>query len=111
MKIYQKFVNTLLLVVFISYQLYACTIFVLKRDGKVLLAKNLDWFIDDGFIVVNKRGVKKVAFEMNDGDPVKWESRYGSITFNQFGKEFPLGGMNEEGLVIEETSYSLSQYP
>jgi len=110
-KIYQKFVNTLLLVIFISYPLYACTIFVLKRDGKVLLAKNLDWFIDDGFIVVNKRGVKKVAFEMNDGDPVKWESRYGSITFNQFGKEFPLGGMNEEGLVIEETSYSLSQYP
>jgi len=111
MKIHQKFVNTILLVVFISFPLHACTTFVLKRDGKVLLAKNFDWFIDDGLIVVNKRGVEKVAFKMNDSAPVKWESRYGSITFNQFGKEFPLGGMNEEGLVIEETSYSLSQYP
>jgi len=111
MKMYQKFVNILLLIVFISFPLYACTTFVLKRNGKVLLAKNLDWFIDDGFIVVNKRGVEKVAFKMNDSDPVKWKSRYGSISFNQFGKEFPLGGMNEEGLVIEEMSYSLSQYP
>src|SRR5262249_22522634 len=30
-----------------------------------------------------------------------WISNYGSITFNQYGKEFPMGGMNEKGLVVE----------
>jgi len=28
-------------------------------------------------------------------------SKYGSVTFNQFGREMPFGGMNEAGLVIE----------
>jgi erythromycin esterase-like protein len=35
-----------------------------------------------------------------------WQSKYRSITFNQFGKQFPLGGMNEKGLVIEELNSS-----
>jgi choloylglycine hydrolase len=26
-----------------------------------------------------------------------WTSRYGSITFNQYGREFPSGGINEKG--------------
>ncbi|MCF8227031.1 MAG: linear amide C-N hydrolase [Bacteroidales bacterium] len=39
-------------------------------------------------------------------DVFNWQSEYRSITFNQFGKEFPLGGMNEQGLVIEELNMS-----
>ena len=27
--------------------------------------------------------------------------KYGAIFFNQFGREFPMGGMNEAGLVVE----------
>ena len=33
--------------------------------------------------------------------PLEWIAKYGSVTFNQFGKEFPYGGINEKGLVIE----------
>ena len=38
---------------------------------------------------------------MPDGNTISWVSQYGSITFNQYGKEFPTGGMNEKGLVVE----------
>ena len=88
----------------------ACTTFVLNRNNTILLAKNLDWPIGEGIIIVNKKGETKHAFSDNNKS-FHWQSRYGSITFNQFGKEFPLGGINEEGLVIEELNYSLSKYP
>ncbi|MBN1164301.1 MAG: linear amide C-N hydrolase [Candidatus Krumholzibacteriota bacterium] len=89
----------------------ACTAFVLKDDSTIVLAKNLDWFMGDGFIIINKRGITKTAFSIEDSPALRWKSLYGSVTFNQLGKGFPLGGMNEKGLVIEELNYSLSRYP
>lgn len=80
----------------------ACTALVMKGGGAVLLGKNLDWAIGEGFVFVNKRGVIKEAFSVGAATPLRWTSKYGSVTFNQFGREFPLGGMNEAGLVIEE---------
>jgi penicillin V acylase-like amidase (Ntn superfamily) len=79
----------------------ACTAFVMKGGGTFLLAKNLDWPIGDGYVFVNKKGVSKEAFSAGTPSPLRWTSKYGSVTFNQFGREFPLGGMNEAGLVIE----------
>jgi choloylglycine hydrolase len=43
--------------------------------------------------------------------PVQWVSKYGSISFNQLGKEFPFGGMNEKGLVVEQMWLEESRYP
>ncbi len=80
----------------------ACTAFVMRGGGTILLAKNLDWAIGDGFVFANKRGMSKEAFSAGTASPLRWTSKYGSVTFNQFGREFPLGGMNEAGLVIEE---------
>jgi penicillin V acylase-like amidase (Ntn superfamily) len=34
------------------------------------------------------------------GRPAVWTSKFGSVTFNQYGREMPFGGMNEAGLVI-----------
>ncbi|HBH48429.1 MAG TPA: hypothetical protein DDX98_07305 [Bacteroidales bacterium] len=85
----------------IPLSLEACTAFSVKNNRQVLLAKNLDWEISNGIVLVNKRGVLKTAFS-NQTEKLSWVSKYGSITFNQFGKEFPLGGMNEQGLTIEE---------
>ncbi len=85
----------------IDKPLQGCTSFCIKEGKHLLLAKNLDWPINDGLILINKRGLKKTAY-IQDSNKLVWTSRYGSITFNQFGKEFPLGGMNEKGLVIEE---------
>jgi choloylglycine hydrolase len=41
----------------------------------------------------------------------KNEILYGSVTFNQYGRENPMGGMNEAGLVIELMWLDGTQYP
>lgn len=79
----------------------ACTAFCLSMENRTLLAKNLDWPIDKGLILVNRSGVRKSSFSLTD-NTISWTSLYSSITFNQFGVGFPLGGMNEKGLVVEE---------
>jgi len=79
----------------------ACTAFCLCSEQRALLGKNLDWPVEDGFILVNRPGVRKASFSLTD-QSIGWTSLYSSITFNQFGIEFPLGGMNEKGLVVEE---------
>lgn len=99
MKKYLLLISCILIVKPISPS--ACTAFSLRDHGQILVAKNLDWPIGEGLIILNKCGVEKSAFG-NREKKFSWGSQYGSITFNQFGKEFPLGGMNEAGLVIEE---------
>jgi penicillin V acylase-like amidase (Ntn superfamily) len=70
------------------------------------VGKNYDWMVEDGLIIVNKRGVSKKAMRSivdntGLGDPARWMAKYGSITFNQYGRELPSGGLNEAGLVVE----------
>jgi choloylglycine hydrolase len=60
-------------------------------------------------VLVNPRGVEKVAL-MKD-NPARWTSRYGSVTFNQFGRESPAGGVNERGLVVEVMELPEARYP
>jgi choloylglycine hydrolase len=84
----------------------ACTTFQLRSEGQVLVGKNYDWMVEDGLIIVNKRGVAKTAMKSSVdnsglGTPAKWISKYGSITFTQYGRELGPGGMNEAGLVVE----------
>lgn len=62
-------------------------------------------------LMVNKRGVHKLGRQCPDGAPAEWTSRFGSITFNQYGKEFPVGGMNEAGLTIELLWLDDTRYP
>lgn len=76
----------------------------------MFLGKNFDWYNGDGIVLQNKRGVKKVAYGLDKENVVGWTSRYGSVTFNQVGKEFPYGGVNERGLAIEMLWYSDSYY-
>lgn len=97
----KKLFLLVLLPLLVSAPSGACTAFCYCRDQQALLAKNLDWPVDAGLILVNSPGILKSSFTMG-GNAVTWTSRYGSVSFNQFGKEFPLGGMNSEGLVVEE---------
>ncbi len=63
-----------------------------------------------GMVFINKRGVFKTGrtwSEMINKDrsnpsAFTWISRYGSVTFNVFGRDFPDGGVNESGLYIWE---------
>jgi choloylglycine hydrolase len=82
----------------------------LAEKGAVLLAKNLDGPAGEGIIFVNRKDLVKEAFGGSRSAALRWTSKYGSVTFNQFGREFPLGGINEAGLVIEELG-TQTEYP
>jgi penicillin V acylase-like amidase (Ntn superfamily) len=79
----------------------ACLTFCLTHEEDVVYGRSFDWDVDTGAVFVNLRNVRKMAFVLPPEKPLSWVSKYGSVTFNQFSKEVPIGGMNEEGLVIE----------
>jgi choloylglycine hydrolase len=101
-----------LLVLTLSFNAsFACTTFCLKSKTQVLFGRNYDYDIGDGLIFINKRGVVKTSTAGDFPEPAKWISHYGSVTFNQYGRENPTGGMNEAGLVVEELGLNETEYP
>jgi penicillin V acylase-like amidase (Ntn superfamily) len=109
MKKLAAIVLTIFLISLLTSSVGACTTFCLKNKGEVLFGKNYDWDIGHGLVFVNRRGVSKMSAE--ETNPAKWVSKYGSVTFNQYGWESPSGGMNEAGLVIELMWLDDTQYP
>lgn len=98
-----------LVAVLVPITTYACSTFCFQHNGEWIFGRNYDWMVEHCLVMVNKRGVEKTA--ATEDNPARWVSKYGSITFNQYGREFPLGGLNEAGLVIElmwleQTEYS-----
>jgi len=80
----------------------ACTAFHAVRGGQHVVGKSYDWHTGEALVVINPRGVAKTAFLGHLADePASWVSRYGSVTFDQYGPEMPSGGINEAGLVVE----------
>ena len=80
----------------------ACTTFMLERGGERVIGKSYDWHMGQGLVMINKRGVAKQSLPAKPGDvPARWQSRHASVSFNQYGREFPTGGMNDAGLVVE----------
>jgi len=99
------------LLFFLSPAADACSTF-LMRDGKQLLfGRNFDFFLDGGYVMTNQRGIAKQALIPNSPKPARWISKYGSVTFNQVSKEYPYGGMNEAGLVVENMWLDASAFP
>jgi choloylglycine hydrolase len=87
----------------------ACTTFRLPAGDQWVFGKNLDWSFDEGMLIVNKRGVAKASYTGESA--ARWVSRYGSVTCNQYGRELPMGGINEAGLVIENMWLNGARYP
>lgn len=115
MKYYKKFLIINVLVFSLALQTgQACTTFSLIHDGQQVFGKNYDWHLDRGLMIINKRGVLKKAMPGTQKDPGRyavWTSKYGSLTFNQYGREMPLGGINEAGLVVELMMLVGTKYP
>ena len=86
----------------------SCTTLLLGSKERPVLGRNYDYFFGDGMIVVNKRDMTKVAISLDT--PIKWTSKFGSVSFNQYGREFPCGGMNEKGVTIAVLWLSSTQY-
>lgn len=89
----------------------ACSTFCLRAGPHIVLGKNFDWYTGEGFLSINARHAKKTALVLSPERPVQWTAAYGSVTFNQIGREFPFGGMNEVGLVVELLWLSETRYP
>lgn len=89
----------------------ACSTFCMQEGSRILLGKNYDWNVPEGMLMANRKNVEKTAATTRSGPPARWVSRLGSITFNQYGREFPSGGMNEAGLVVELMWLEGSRYP
>jgi len=87
----------------------ACTAF-LQED--LLAGKNYDWNLDQGLLIVNKSGIAKRAMVLDPTEnAAEWVSKHGSVTFNQYGREMPNGGMNEVGLVVETLFLTATRNP
>jgi choloylglycine hydrolase len=95
---------------FLSLLGYGNTAFHVS-GAKNLLAKNHDSKSGHGMLIQNLPGQKKIAYGFHAGEKASWTSIYGSITINQLGKEFPVGGINEAGLVVEHLYLGASEYP
>ena len=96
---------------FIAGIIFPCTTFVINKDNQIVFGRNFDWMAGNGMIMINQRNVAKAAFIFPPEKPARWVSKYGSVTFNQVGREMPYGGMNETGLVVENMYLRTSIYP
>ena len=86
----------LVLGLLLAHPVLACTTFCTTGNGEVLFGRNYDFEIGQGYVMTNARGAAKTSV----AGTLRWTSRFASVTFNQWGREFPMDGMNEAGLVI-----------
>ncbi|MDL4842432.1 linear amide C-N hydrolase [Aquibacillus rhizosphaerae] len=77
-----------------------CTTFTKNINEHFLLGQNYDFYYGHGLIVVSPRGLNKFSLSEEEQKRVEWVSKYGNVTFTQFGRELPMSGMNENGLAI-----------
>ncbi|MGH7456308.1 MAG: linear amide C-N hydrolase, partial [bacterium] len=89
----------------------ACTTFCLFDGKDLIFGRNYDFPIGYGHVVINKRGVFKSAMADAGEQAAQWMSKHGSLTFNQFGRDNPMGGMNEAGLIVELMQLDETRYP
>ena len=107
-------------ILFCSTTGYACSTYMLREGDTFLIGHNLDMPYEiPGMIVINKRGVFKtniswyeISTSRKHSSPnLSWVSKYGSITFNPLGREFPDGGINEACLYIQEMTLTETEFP
>jgi choloylglycine hydrolase len=100
--------------------LQQCTTFLLRTPSGLVMAHSLDHSASvPGLVFLNQRNEWKKGFSLEtlltvdsaDVPSLVWESRFGSVTFNPFGKDFPDGGINEAGLFIWEMTLVGTAFP
>lgn len=90
---------------------HACSTVCLDKNGQLILGNNMDWILGDGMVVINKRNVVKSGFWYTNQPAWTWTSKYGSVSLSTEGREFPIRGMNEAGLVVVEMMLSETEHP
>src|SRR5712691_622018 len=87
----------------------SCTTVCLLDKQKAVVAYNYDFHPPEGLVLVNKRDTKKMSSLRRQG--ATWTARYGSVTFNQFGRDNPMTGINEKGLMVSQMWLDETRYP
>lgn len=87
----------------------ACTTFCVHGPDGLVFGRNYDYFFGDAQVLVNPRGVEKVS--LLDRQPARWTAKHGSVTFNQYGRDNPMGGVNARGFVVELMELQEAKYP
>lgn len=87
----------------------SCTTICLLDKEKAVVAYNYDFYPPEGLVLVNKRGTRKVSSIRTQG--ATWAATYGSVTFNQFGRDNPMTGLNEKGLMVSQMWLDETRYP
>lgn len=109
-----------------------CSTFMFNTGETLFVGHNLDEDPDlhvPGMVCINKRGITREGITWYEliadppdfekvltpyeekGEPkIRWTSKYGSVTFNSEGLDFPDGGINEKGLSVFEMSLGNTQY-
>jgi penicillin V acylase-like amidase (Ntn superfamily) len=87
----------------------ACTTVCVGDEARPVVAYNYDFNPQEGLVLVNKRGTLRKS--RLDPGGLAWTARYGSVTFNQFGRDNPTTGMNEKGLMVSLMWLEGTEYP
>ncbi len=103
----------------ISLPASACSTFATQGTHGFIVGRNMDNALPvAGLVLINKRGLAKSALPWATLAPnrtttgsMRWVSKYGSVTMTAIGRDFPDGGMNEAGLVVEEMTLSQTVFP
>ncbi len=108
-----SFVLVMSCVLVLSKSVFACsTMHVKSADGRgKWVGKTYDWDLGHGSLYVNQKDRIKVNTHPYSPKKFSWTSAYGSLTFSQFGKEFPVSGINEKDLIVETLWLNSSAYP
>lgn len=89
----------------------ACSGFFLGGEDGRLMAFSYDWPVSGGRLVVNPGGLAKTALVADGLTGASWTAKFGSMTFNQYGREFPSGGFNRAGLAMHALWLQGTSYP
>ncbi len=95
---------------FMGNYAFSCSTIAIPKSPEKWVLKSYDWHQPHGTIFINPKGLKKRGFHLKDIKRPSWTSKFGSLTFNQHGRELPLGGINEAGLVVEIMWLNESKY-
>jgi penicillin V acylase-like amidase (Ntn superfamily) len=95
--------------VLVTTPVLSCTTVCLLEKEKAVVAYNYDFYPPEGLVLVNKRGARKVSSIRTQG--ATWTATYGSVTFNQFGRDNPMTGVNEKGLMVSQMWLDETKYP
>ncbi len=106
-----QIISIFILSMLIGFSSMACTTFFFEKNGTYFVGRNFDFMTGYAHISINKRNLTKNSLVEAPEKIMQWTSKYGSISFNQQGKELPYGGMNEAGLVVEMMWLDDAQYP